>query len=801
MPLALFGSGKKAVVPVDGTAAGADAVKQPVPENSVTFDTFKNKVHGLGLADEWQESTLKQVFQVLDTNSNDRLEEGEFKESVGRVCRLLEGLLGEPEAAVAAGVIAVGSRVVKSTYEEPMNEWSEKADALLPKQVVLSTSTAAVQAIGPCYLAVHKERKQIDQLKASLEALKDADLSYRTKVEYQLAEAAKREQTANEKLDAAVARVDAVMLSSAEAISPGLARDGDEYGKAVADMMEEEPGVMEELSKEVEALVNDGPVEVGEKVEVVVDGKMARAKVRRAVDAAKGEYELSLWTEVTTMNQKYEAGFDTRAPKLITVPRRKVHANRKHKQKLSTNALKLAKSRAEAEAKARGKEVPKETEPKHDSPEYMSLLYFDAERTLPSLHDLAGEVKKALPDSEPIVAPLKGEARAAYKTLDKYAGDYRRLTDLARMTIKCPTLRAALAALRFLAKHTGFVIVLIKNRLTFAFDASATGGYRDLLLNLKSKTGDSDHIVEVQITLTPLLAIKAGGGHAAYQVARVHGFFEEEVYRHEGALDAAVLERLRCGILRVLVCNGKSVGLAAHFEALLAALRAPSCQLRELRLAECDWPEGRTLSELADALPARGLRVLDVDSMHTGGVLPPALFEKCAEAELVDLCAMDLTGRLPVSVGKCVKVKELYLWGNQLEGSIPDELGDCAAMEDLQLADNKLTGRVPASLGKCAKLKVLYLWGNQLEGSIPDELGDCAAMEVLVLHQNKLTGGVPASLGKCAKLKQLRLEENRFKGAVPHICDTVNCVMGRPWKIVACQFVPPGDPKYGVPPW
>ena len=39
----LFGSGKKAVVPVDGTAAGADALKQPVPEDSVTFDTFKNK--------------------------------------------------------------------------------------------------------------------------------------------------------------------------------------------------------------------------------------------------------------------------------------------------------------------------------------------------------------------------------------------------------------------------------------------------------------------------------------------------------------------------------------------------------------------------------------------------------------------------------------------------------------------------------------------------------------------------------------------------------------------------------------
>ena len=118
----------------------------------------------------------------------------------------------------------------------------------------------------------------------------------------------------------------------------------------------------------------------------------------------------------------------------------------------------------------------------------------------------------------------------------------------------------------------------MKNRLTLAFDASASGGYRDLLLNLEIV--GTKHIVEVQITLTPLLAIKAGGGHAAYQIARVHGFFEEDVYHYEGSLSAAVLGKLRCGILRELVCNGTSVGLAKHFDSLLAALRAPSCQLQ-----------------------------------------------------------------------------------------------------------------------------------------------------------------------------------------------------------------------------
>ena len=54
------------------------------------------------------------------------------------------------------------------------------------------------------------------------------------------------------------------------------------------------------------------------------------------------------------------------------------------------------------------------------------------------LHDLSAEIKTQHPSAVPIVAPLKGEARAAFKTLDKYGGDYRRLTDLARMCAALP---------------------------------------------------------------------------------------------------------------------------------------------------------------------------------------------------------------------------------------------------------------------------------------------------------------------------------------------------------------------------
>ena len=667
-------------------------------------------------------------------------------------------------AALSAGVLAVDSRDPKRAYAQPMQKWSEDRDERLPKQVLLGVNQGAIQAVGTCYLATLLELNQVKELEESLEALKKEETTSvprLTKGEHFLEEARRRAQKADEALKAAVARVEKVALASTEAVGRGLARDTKEYKAAVVTINQQEPGELEKLSAEAAAAANVGALEVGEKVEVEFEGKLQRAEVRRA-DGESDEYELSLWREVTAKDKPYEAGFDTSAPERIKRPRVRVYAPHKGKrvikQELSAEELALAARRASLSG------APPAT-PSPDSMVFLALLYVAGERTLPELHALADFVSAKLPEVTPIVAPLKGEQRAAHKALDKYNGDYSRVTDVARMTMQCPTLRLAHEVLALLLAHDGFELVLIKDRLMLAFDTSATGGYKDMLINLRCcATG---HIVEVQITLERLLEIKAGGGHAAYQIARLHKLFERSTYHYEGALGAAVIERLRCGIVRELSCRGTTTRLAEHFDALLEALRAPSCQLRDLRLVGCDWPEGRALTELVGALPKSGLKLLIISGMRVGGALPAALFDKCAEAEAIALSEMALTGGVPSSVGCCSRLKRLNLWDNQLEGPIPHELGRCAEVFDLALYKNKLTGGVPASLGKCAKLKGLYLYENQLEGSIPDELSDCVAMEHLNLSQNQLTGGVPAWLGRCTKLKKLLLSHNRLEGPVP----------------------------------
>ena len=282
---------------------------------------------------------------------------------------------------------------------------------------------------------------------------------------------------------------------------------------------------------------------------------------------------------------------------------------------------------------------------------------------MPHLHELASHVRKQEPEVNAVAAPLKGEPRAAYKARDKYRGDYTRLTDLARMTFVCTTLRQVQAVLMVLARIDSFVVLLvrppqtllgtlpkahrpigapavprlrsmhthslmtwqIKNRLMLEFDASATGGYRDMLLNLLCKA--TGHIVEVQITLSKLIAVKASGGHASYAIARVHELFEKATFRHEGALSPKLITAVRCGIVRELVCTGTAVGLSVHFDGLLEALRAPSCVgCESCGLSAATGRRGGGCPSLP-MLPVGRLKILNVENMQAGSAPPATLMD------------------------------------------------------------------------------------------------------------------------------------------------------------------------------
>ena len=113
------------------------------------------------------------------------------------------------------------------------------------------------------------------------------------------------------------------------------------------------------------------------------------------------------------------------------------------------------------------------------------------------------------------------------------------------------------------------------------------------------------------------------------------------------------------------------------------------------------------------------------------------------------------------------RVTWLWLYGNQLSGEIPPELGNLANLEDLYLSANELSGEIPSELGNLANLESLFLSDNRLSGEIPSELSSLSNLNQLRLNHNELSGEIPPELGQLSNLESLVLSDNELRGCLP----------------------------------
>jgi hypothetical protein len=91
-------------------------------------------------------------------------------------------------------------------------------------------------------------------------------------------------------------------------------------------------------------------------------------------------------------------------------------------------------------------------------------------------------------------------------------------------------------------------------------------------------------------------------------------------------------------------------------------------------------------------------------------------------------------------------VAEIVKSENQLNGSIPQEIGNLTKLLFLFLDENQLSGSIPPEIGNLTQLEWLYLPENQLSGSIPPEIGNLTELIELDVSKNQLSGDIPSSL-------------------------------------------------------
>ena len=153
------------------------------------------------------------------------------------------------------------------------------------------------------------------------------------------------------------------------------------------------------------------------------------------------------------------------------------------------------------------------------------------------------------------------------------------------------------------------------------------------------------------------------------------------------------------------------------------------------------------------------LRRLSLSRNSLSGHIPESL-SSLSELEELYLDNNHIHGPIPSSLNRLGSLKRLEIQRNNLTGEIP-HLGSLRKLFFFDASDNELSGEVPVTLPSF--LVEISVRNNNLEGKLPNNVGNLRFLQVMDLSQNKLSGPVSSALFDHPSLQQLTLSHNNFK--------------------------------------
>ncbi|KAH7857826.1 hypothetical protein Vadar_016931 [Vaccinium darrowii] len=167
---------------------------------------------------------------------------------------------------------------------------------------------------------------------------------------------------------------------------------------------------------------------------------------------------------------------------------------------------------------------------------------------------------------------------------------------------------------------------------------------------------------------------------------------------------------------------------------------------------------------------------LDLKYNQLNGTIP-ANIGLLSNLVYLDLSTNSFSGTIPLSIVNLTKVVELDFSRNSITGQLdprlfPDRRSSQAktgllSMQRLLFQDTLLGGPLPSEIGNLENLTILALDNNNFSGPIPESLGNLSKITYLHLNQNQFSGQIPKSFGTLTELTDLSLFSNNLSGSVP----------------------------------
>ena len=176
--------------------------------------------------------------------------------------------------------------------------------------------------------------------------------------------------------------------------------------------------------------------------------------------------------------------------------------------------------------------------------------------------------------------------------MTKYGGNTSKCHDLARATVSVHSLADVVTVVLAVLACPLIAVIRIKNRMDPSYDAiPPIGGYRGVQFQcLMQDAAGKWFYAELQINLVAMIAIKegseGGGGHHAFDQARLVDAFSERTLRYNGAPSDVVFGMVRSGVLLALDLTNQILD-RSQVATLQSALESGECRIRSLALGGC----------------------------------------------------------------------------------------------------------------------------------------------------------------------------------------------------------------------
>uniref|UniRef100_A0A7S4VGA5 L domain-like protein n=1 Tax=Ditylum brightwellii TaxID=49249 RepID=A0A7S4VGA5_9STRA len=150
---------------------------------------------------------------------------------------------------------------------------------------------------------------------------------------------------------------------------------------------------------------------------------------------------------------------------------------------------------------------------------------------------------------------------------------------------------------------------------------------------------------------------------------------------------------------------------------------------------------------------------------------------RCNDGEKVKKIGLDqnnLNGTVPSELGALTNLMILRMCNNLLTGVLPGSIWNISTLETLQIDNNSLEGQLPPRLDHLSNIANLIISNNLFEGNI-SSIADLTGLVLLELDNNQFSSTIPEGLGDAFLLETGTFHANFFTGSMPlSVCDNVD---------------------------